>query len=1531
MAEGNVNAAIQDILIGNQVDLVKLEGTMRAQVLDVLKELEADLIKRLAKADPTLPALTKFQQQRLTRLLQQTQSVIGSSFATARRLTNAELIKLAEIESALAGGSIQTAIGTELGIPSLNRQTLQAIVNDGLIQGAPSREWWAKQAANTQAAFSQQMRLGVLAGENVGQLANRVRGLMNIPKHQAEALARTSTISVSNLARLRTYQENAHLIKAIKWLSTLDSRTTDICKGLDGLMWDPVTFEPIGHSTSFPGPTAHWNCRSTQIPITRSYEELAKIKTDQAKSTALKLQAAGAGTRSALNGQVPASIGYEQWLLLKETAEPGFALRTKALTPGKYSLWKQGKLDFKELIDQSANPITVKELQQQLKGIIPTTATPASALAAQEAAVTASGKFDSKASQAAAKGKTAQEAMEARVAQAKEMADVNAKNEALDTLKSYSSKQTAPSTYHYNAFQAAKKKKGYTKALINDDPVGFLAQVDSVAAKKKLSVDLAHYKQSVLKGKKPSPAAQAAFDTLPDEAAKDVLDAIKIKQAEQAAVAAAEKAAAEKTAAIAKANEEAAEAISTIVANPKGQTKLAKALQDGLKDPDINSLSPSRQLALAKEKAAATQAQAEKSAVLSGYKKKLLSGEKPTPKQAQIVTGLSKEELQTLGAQIDALEDNLQGYKNAIAGGINPSKAQEKASKFLTPKGKKKLAEELKELKKTAPPTAPEAQAAAIKVAKPEANPTLDMAKWKQTGKKPGGSVPGAIYTDEAGVEWIVKYTASEDVARNEVLTSKLYQLVGVQAPDVRLVVLDSRAGARAGNLGVASRLIDDVKTVKTAAQMKKVDGVYDGFAADAWLADWDVVGLNFDNIVIGPTGKAIRIDVGSGLRYRAQGGAKGANFGEVVGELDSLRDPAINREAAAVFGKIPEAKIEAGVAQILRVTDDQIDELVDLYYPNMTTGRQLKALIKARREDLRKKFPQLTATKARPAPRRTGEVVGKDEYERINNARATGYQIRADIDEIEDQAILIHHETTGKAANTMATLKVRDQGLKKLEAQVNKNQSTVQGIDHNAVDNSFLTAIKGISYRTAQGNPLEVKDIERVQVARAEYRKALDRMESLVEQGVYTNRAFNDFEEHYDQWIIALDRAVQAGAGKAAKWTPPPGQFHSVRGLPKPKQPGKKSNVVQWKRGQADFQAAEFKKGFATKTKKSAYRHHEAPWEATLDDGTEIRFWDSSAQGAMKGRVEIRAPGQTQAAANRVATALDEVAQINTSLPTAADEELLYLTQIAYARVKDWKAFQRVVKAAKTQDEKIAKAKEWLNGKIGRDITASPNYNPAGARAAFESGKLNRYRPDLLDDPKWASFENDHLLHHSLWEFKDDNGIRINRVDLINRILSSGGRMTPTTDKLRLGIIPKGMSPTPDLKSGGADYFFTRIQPKGLARGQPGLTFKVRQAARTDAISYANDHYGKTSTEAFILKNRVSDLPGYRRIAGRHGNETILKGGVSLFEDLDAIVVKDAAEKKRMISMIKNEHGLLRWPDGRTLDEVVQIRASDY
>jgi SPP1 gp7 family putative phage head morphogenesis protein len=1539
-----VNASIMDTLIGNQVDLVKLEGTVRKDVLAVLTDLEGDILKRLNAINPTAPSITKFQQARLEKLLAQVQGLTGGAFAKARRITDATMVQLAALETGLASGAFDVAIGTSLGIPTLNRQTLTSLVKDGLIQGAPSREWWAKQAVNTTAAFRTEMRLGVLGGESVGQLTDRVRSVMDVNKRQAEALARTSVQSVANLARLQTYQENAGLVKGIQWISTLDSRTTDICKGLDGLMWD-LDFKPIGHSTTFPGPTAHWNCRSTQTPITFSFEELATVDTAASRAFARKIDGLGVTARSALDGTVPATLGYEQWLLLKEKAEPGFALNSGALTPGKYSLWKQGKLDFKQLIDQSANPINISELQNLLKDIIPATALPAAALKAQQTVVGASGAFGSKTSQAAAQAKTAQEALDARVEAAQATAAVNAKKAARDTLKSYQSKATAPTTYHFAALKDLTKQKGgkFIDDARKKDPAALVADLDKRAAKKKLSVDLAHYKQSVIKGKKPSPAAQAAFETLPDEAAKDVLDAIKIKQAEQAAVAAAEKAAAEKNAAIIAANEAAATEIAVTIQFPAGKTKLAKALNDILDDPTLKQLSPAKQLAQAKEAAAAVQAQAEKSAVLSGYKKKILSGEKPTPKQSQIVAGLSKDELDTLSAQLDTLQANLDGYMGAVGQGITPTKGQLKAANFLTPKGKKSLAEILeKEVGENFPFISDDAVKASAAGGKPAAKKAaevvedtaaaavsdavtpeiLDLKQFKRVGKKPGGSVPGATYEDPSKVRWIVKEVASDEVAKNEVLTARLYQAAGVEVPEVRLI------RAANGRLFVASRVIDDITELASAAEIRALPGAYEGFAADAWLADWDVVGLNFDNIVKGANGHAIRIDVGAGLRFRAQGTSKGNNFTAKAKEIETLRSPATNQQAAAVFGKIPQAKLEAGVTRILQVTDDEIDELVAAFGPALKRDRtSLAKKIKSRRDDLGDRYPHLRATKQAPAPRRVGNPVGPEEVERIENAKAAGYSIRSDIDEIEDQQILIHQEQFGKVQNTVATLKVRGKGMKKLEATVAENQSTVAGLDHTEVDNTFLTAIRGIAHRADQKVPIEAKDIERVRLAEEAMNNARDRLERLVATGVYPKTVLKKFDDHYKPWFKAIDDATTlpvsgAKKAKAVVFTAPKAKFAGVK-LPKPTPKGATSEIA-WERGSATFDRSTFTNGSIKKTKGKGYRGDQEmrPWETTLDDGTEIRFWDSNAPAAMRGRVEIRVTGKGELAANRAATALDEVAQIPTSLPTVLDEEELYLLQLAIARKITPTEYRKALKGKKTQIERVTAAQEFLSKKVGRDITNSVNYNPAGARGAFESGAVKRFRPDLLDDAEWERLAADFKLHHSLYGV----GNADDYVKRIDEIMSSGGRLVSTTEKLRLGITPKGMSPSSDLKTGGADYAFLRIRSTRRATNSTGIVWKMRQAARTDSISYDRDHYGKTASEKFIRDHRNSTTRELRSAASGGNNETILKGGLSVFDDLEFFVVPSAKGKRDLIKLFRDKYGLSEWPDGRKLADIIKV-----
>ena len=82
------------------------------------------------------------------------------------------------------------------------------------------------------------------------------------------------------------------------------------------------------------------------------------------------------------------------------------------------------------------------------------------------------------------------------------------------------------------------------------------------------------------------------------------------------------------------------------------------------------------------------------------------------------------------------------------------------------------------------------------------------------------------------------------------------------------------------------------------------IQGVVESFIVDAWLGNWDVVGLEYDNLLV-QGDKAVRIDTGGALRYRAQGGLKNEDFGTNVPEIQVMRESVRNAEAASVFGVV--------------------------------------------------------------------------------------------------------------------------------------------------------------------------------------------------------------------------------------------------------------------------------------------------------------------------------------------------------------------------------------------------------------------------------------------------------------------------------------------------------------------------------------------------------------------------------------------------------------------------------------------------
>lgn len=251
--------------------------------------------------------------------------------------------------------------------------------------------------------------------------------------------------------------------------------------------------------------------------------------------------------------------------------------------------------------------------------------------------------------------------------------------------------------------------------------------------------------------------------------------------------------------------------------------------------------------------------------------------------------------------------------------------------------------------------------AAAPAPATPTPPPTVNglpsMDNWVQTGQQ-GGSNPGGKFKDPSGQEWYCKWPDDAEAAKSEVLAAKLYALAGLSAQDCMLV-------SKGGKTAIATKWVNIQKAPSPSA-LAAADGALAGFAVDAWLGNWDVVGLAFDNLQIGPDGKAHRVDAGGSLEYRAQGEKK--PFGPKVDELDTLRDAGKNAQAAAVFKGMTKADMTASAAKVLAISDVAIRAMVNQYGPGDATAKaKLAETLIARKKDIAAKFPE--AAKKKKAP----------------------------------------------------------------------------------------------------------------------------------------------------------------------------------------------------------------------------------------------------------------------------------------------------------------------------------------------------------------------------------------------------------------------------------------------------------------------------------------------------------------------------------------------------------------------------------
>jgi len=333
-------------LYKNIIDLNRYSNSVGKRVINAYNDLVVDAVEQLRGLDDFA---APDKAARLRTILAQLRASLKAWATDSTALSIAELEELAQVEAGFVSDQLRrllpedmrsrindvqispgfaeavvTTDPTQRGIISLSddlqaavtgaEKVVRVTIADGVTLTLPNGQVLSKSFSDIgerQAAlFGQAVRNGMLQGEPTDSIVKRMKGRLRKEQkgsinqllqaggdatrqadNQIRTLIRTSINQVANAASQKTFEANQDITEKYKYVATLDSRTSAICRALDG------TVHTYGKG---PLPPQHFNCRSTTVPVI-DYKRLGIPEPEDDQ-------------RASATGLVPENMTYGQWL-----------------------------------------------------------------------------------------------------------------------------------------------------------------------------------------------------------------------------------------------------------------------------------------------------------------------------------------------------------------------------------------------------------------------------------------------------------------------------------------------------------------------------------------------------------------------------------------------------------------------------------------------------------------------------------------------------------------------------------------------------------------------------------------------------------------------------------------------------------------------------------------------------------------------------------------------------------------------------------------------------------------------------------------------------------------------------------------------------------------------------------------------------------------------------------------------------------------------------------------------------------------
>lgn len=383
MAKKTANEELSDALIRHQTYLLRYGGYVRNRVTGILDATEQDLVDKIvAKLANARGGLTHpVEVRRMQALQDQLGSIRQEAWDKASEFMQEEMPTLALAESASLSGIVMVSLPVVINVVQPSAQLLKSIALSRPFQGRILSDWAKDLAADDIRRIHNAVQVGMIQGEDMNTIARRVvgtqalsfsDGVTNMTRSQVQSITRTAVMSIANNSRQAWLADNSDIITQERFVATLDSRTSPVCRANDGKLYE------LGKG---PMPPLHFNCRSLRIaaidgtlagdrpakPYTQS--QLVSEYADQNKLGEVKSRDdLPFGTKTdfdkwsrrrirELVGPVPAETTYQKWLEGQTST-----FQDDVLGQTKAKLFRNGGLKLDRFVNRQGDELTLGQL-----------------------------------------------------------------------------------------------------------------------------------------------------------------------------------------------------------------------------------------------------------------------------------------------------------------------------------------------------------------------------------------------------------------------------------------------------------------------------------------------------------------------------------------------------------------------------------------------------------------------------------------------------------------------------------------------------------------------------------------------------------------------------------------------------------------------------------------------------------------------------------------------------------------------------------------------------------------------------------------------------------------------------------------------------------------------------------------------------------------------------------------------------------------------------------------------------------------